>query len=191
MYEEKIEQMKTASAEENWDLFQQSMRSLLCLISHEALITLLVVYVKQFIDEYLQINPQYKTEYSITETGPLTQETIENISVQFDGHKGEPGVNSFRKAILKLHDLISLEYCTAVYMDTFVSSTINLFIAITGQSWGAEHPDLWYQWLRGTKKEDSLILAKYYHKDPKRIEKSKLLRDQLIDYVSEYLHRNE
>ena len=188
----KIEQMKNASTEENWDLFQQTMRSILCLINHEALITLLAVYVKQFIDEYLQINPQYKYEYSITilDNGQLTEATIENISVKFDGHKGEPGVNEFRKAVLKLHDLSSLEYCTTIYMDTLVSSIINLFLAIPGQNWGAEHPDLWYQWLRGTKKEDSLILAKYYNKDPKRIEKSRLLRNQLIDYISEYLHKN-
>ena len=190
MYEEKIEQMKNASAEENWDLFRQSMRSLLCLISHEALMTLLAVYVKQFVDEYLQTNPQYKTEYSITETGQLTQKTIEDISTKFGEHKGEPGVNEFRKAILKLQDLIGLEHCTADYVDTLISSITNLFLAIAEQSWGTEHADLWYQWLRGTKKEDSLILAKYYNNDPKRMEKSKLLRNQLINYISEYLYKN-
>jgi hypothetical protein len=191
VYEEKIKQMKSASADENWDLFRQSLQSLLCLMSHEFLMSLFAVYVKQFIDEYLQIHPEYATEYNAFATlegGQISKMTLDNISIKFESHKGEPGVNEFRKANLKLRDLFSLEYCTAIYTDTLISSITNLFLAIANQSWGIENLDLWHRWFRGTTKEDSLILAKYYNTDPKRIEKSKSLRDQLIVSISEYLN---
>jgi hypothetical protein len=108
----------------------------------------------------------------------------------FDCHKGEPGVNEFRKAVLKFRDLLGLEHCTKTYKDTFISSITNLLIAIPSQSWGTENPDLWHRWLQGTKKEDSLILAKYYHLDGKRVERSRRLLEELTTRIADNVNMN-
>lgn len=178
--------MRKASADEDWDLFLHAMRSLLCLLDHDTLVTILSDYVKLFIAQYFRTNPQHEHEMGnpLLKVGHVA---TDNVLTVFDGHKAEPGVNNFRKAVRKMGDLFNLEYCTEEYADTFVSSITNLLIAIPLQSWGTENTSLYNQSLHGTKNEDMLILAIHYNKDPKRIETDKSLKNQLTDYISEYL----
>jgi len=193
-HKEKIQHMRKASADQNWESYQQALQSLVCVVNPDILLSLLIKYSRRFIMEFLQIRPELRDEYNqftALEIGKVSERDMDDLYEQLESEKGKPGINSFRYAISNVSKLFNLEYCSAAYSKTFLTAVSNLFIAIPGQNWGTENPDLWYRWLRGTKTEDLLILARYYSIDPQKIEICKSLWNQLTDDIETFFTQIE
>lgn len=102
MHEEEIRQMEEAAEQQDWESMQQALRSLICKIKHETVLKLLLSYVQVFMNDFLSINPQHKLKYDelkMSEYIQIYSKYLESVTSILEQHKGEPGVNNFRRAI--------------------------------------------------------------------------------------------
>ncbi len=187
MYENEIQNMKEAGEHQNWDAFLDALKSIMCEVKHEALLKLLLSYVQIFMNDFLSTNPQYKSQYDTLATSDDDQNPstyLEGIIEILEQHWGEPGVNNFRRGILKLKSLYTLNHCDEIYVETFLRSTTNLLISIPSQTWGRRHLELHNQWQYGRSNDDLLILARHYATNPDTIQQEKLLFHQFTSDIS-------
>ena len=179
--------MKEAGEQQNWDAFLNALKSIMCEVKHEALLKLLLSRVQIFMTDFLSTNPQYESQYaglSTSDDDQICVEYLVGIIEILEQHCGEPGVNNFRKAILKFQSLYDLNHCDEIYVETFLRSITNLLIAITRQTWGRRHLQLHNQWQYGTVKEALTISVMDYATNPDTIQQQKLLFHQFTTDIS-------
>jgi hypothetical protein len=174
-----INQMKTSAEQQNWDLYLEVLKSVVCELSKETLVELLLSYVHIFMSKFLETNIQHQPDYDKSFTNNYNDRNSDYIASVInilEYHKGEPGINNSIRGVSKLQKLLELDYCEEDFVETFLKSVTNLLIiAIPHRSWGLQHPALYHQWLHGTSNEDILILANHYARNPKQLQESKTL----------------
>lgn len=190
MYEKELKLMETASESRNWEAFLEGLRSIVCAINHKELIKILLSYISIFMIDFLAVNSQYQAEYDTSLTTDYDQISLKHLVSVLEiaeQHKGEPGVNNFRKAVRYLQNLIELDRCDENYIEAVTYSVTNLLIAIPAQSWGLQNADLYYQWLHGTSNEDLLILARHFDTNPTQTDGQKELFQQFVGDIKSLL----
>ena len=189
-----LQQMKDAGEQQNWDAFRKALKSIICDVKHEALLKVLLPYVQIFMNDFLSTNPQYESKYTELSTSKNDQNSVKylaGIIEILEEHWGEPGVNNFRKAILKFQSLFALNHCDEIYVEAFLSSTTNLLIAIPSQTWGKKHLQLHNQWQYGTVNEALSISVMDYATNPDTIQQEKLLFQQFTSDISLLIEAGE
>lgn len=190
MYDEVINQLKTAAEKLDWDSYLKALRSIVCKVDKDALVNLIFPYVHIFMLSFIEHDSQHKPKYEAIFTNHYEEEKpayLVGVSDILKNSKGEPGINNSLKGISKLETLLDLDDCHEVFIDTFLLSITNLLIAIPSRSWGIQNQTLYRQWLEGTSNEDLLILARYYARDPKQIAESKILLHKFANNIEKLL----
>jgi len=188
MFDEEIQQLRQAAEQENWDLFKRALQSVICHVKKSQRFGLLLPYIQIFMKDFQAIYPQYMLiidDIMFDNAQTAIKQLIE-ITRILSLHKGEPGVNNFRKAISNFEVLYDDENCNDTFTDTFVNTIINLFIGVIDQDWGRAYPDLYIRWLHGTIGEDFHIL-KMRANSPEYKQRQKALFYQIAEDINKAL----
>ena len=193
MSDNRIDKIRVAADSQDWEAFKEALKETICDIQQDELSYILWDYVREFVREFARNNPtsQPQMDSIIAKEHMLPADSeVSSVIEFFDQYKGLPGVNNFRRSLRKYSKLSRIDYCQSEYVETWITSIINLFNSIPSQVWGHQNPALHQRWQEGPINDALMILTEHKTKDTQYRQMSIKLWNRLADQLQTHISQD-
>jgi hypothetical protein len=155
-----LQELYEASESSDWNGCLEALRKLLPLLSKQDALSILFVYINQFItgysnDKTLDI---WQVQLNCTQIGS-TNQNLKDLHLALEIYTIEPGVSNFRNAIKKLINLIEVKVWGQTENEVLLETFAGVLMGILLADWGRENHDSWNRWYQRESRSDMFILA--------------------------------